>query len=328
MRFCIDHRLLSLTVLMLLLVVSFWGFSHVKQDFMPDMNRPQMTLDVWMPEGTRITRTAQEVEQIEAHVRRLAHVTDVSSFVGRGPLRFLLTYEPEMSNSAYGQLLISLDSYEAIPELKQRIAAYLYAFHPVAITSVDAFKLGPGGGAVVARLSGPDAQVLREQAEKVKTVMRANPNARSIRTDWDWPVLTQSIIMAGARAQETGVTREALAQSLAMNFSGSQAGVYRHEDDLLPIYLRPPMEQRSGIDRLNDTHVWSTSQQHWIPIGQVIDGQQTHWETPVIYRLDRKRVLRVYCKQITGTTDALYRQLQEPVETIALPEGYTLQWGR
>ncbi len=326
-KLCVGHRFLSIATLLLLLFTSFWGFGFVKQDFMPDMNRPQITLDVWMPEGTRIARTAHEVEQIDAYVRGLAHVTDVAGFVGRGPLRFLLTYEPEMSNSAYGQLLISLDTDEVIPELKRRIAAYLLEHHPMAITSVDAFKLGPGGGSVVARLSGPDGQVLRDLAEEVKGVMRANPNARSIRTDWDWPVLTQTIAMAGARAQETGVTREVLAQSLAMNFSGSQAGTYRHEDDLLPLYLRPPREQRTGIENLTNTHIWSTSQQHWVPIGQVIDGQETRWETPVIHRLNRIRVLRVICKQISGTTDALFRELKQPLEALSLPEGYTLEWG-
>ena len=324
---CINHRRISLTAVVGILMVAMWGFGFVKQDFMPDMNRPQITVDIWMPEGTHIDRTAGEMAAIDEYIRTLDGVTNVASFVGRGPLRFLLTYEPEMPSSAYGQLLVSLDDYRRIPALRSHLTAYLNEHHPRVITSVDAFKLGPGGGAVVARLSGPDANVLREQAEKVKAVMWADENTRSIRTDWGRPVKVQAVHLAEARSREAGVTRPEVSQSLAMNFSGAVVGMYRQEDDLLPIILRPPYEQRRGIENVGDVHTWSELRHDWIPIEQVTDGQSVQWEIPVIHRLNRMRVLRVICKQKTGTTDGLFRQLHQPIENIELPDGYTLEWG-
>lgn len=327
LRASIDHRWISLAVVTLMLMVAIWGFGFVKQDFMPDMNRPQITLDLWMPEGTHIDRTAEEIAAIDSYIRRLDGVTDVASFIGRGPLRFLLTYEPEMPNSAYGQLLVSLDDYQRIPTLREHLTSYLSKHYPQAVTSVDAFKLGPGGGAVVARLSGPNSDILRDLAEKVKTVMWADDNTRGIRTDWGQPVKVQSVNMAEVRSREIGITRPEISRSLAMNFSGAVVGVYRQEDDLLPIILRPPPTQRFGIENVDNVHIWSETQRCWIPIGQVIDGQNLQWEVPVIYRLNRKRVLRVFCKQKTGTTAGLFQQLREPIEKIELPEGYTLEWG-
>ncbi len=324
---CIDHRRMSLAAVVVLLMTAMWGFGFVKQDFMPDMNRQQITVDVWMPEGTCIDQTAQEVASVSDYVRKLEGVESVASFVGRGPLRFLLTYEPEMPSSAYGQLLIKLDDYRKIPALKANLSSYLNEHHPVAITSVDAFKLGLGGGAVVARLCGPDASVLQQLAEQVKAVMWANRNTRSIRTDWGQPVKVQAVHLAEARSREAGVFRSELSQSLAMNFSGTAVGVYRQEDELLPIILRPPQRQREGIENTSNVHVWSEARQDWIPIEQVTDGQSVEWETPLIRRLNRMRVLRVSCKQVDGTTDGLLRQLQQPIETIKFPEGYTLEWG-
>ncbi len=232
-----------------------------------------------------------------------------------------------MPSSAYGQLLVSLDDFRKIPALKAELNSYLEKHHPRAITSVDAFKLGPGGGSVVARLSGPDAGVLRELGNKVKAVMALNHNARGIRTDWGEPVKVQSVQLAKTRSREIGVTRPELSQSLAMNYSGAVVGTFRHKDDQIPIMLRPPREQRLGIENISNFHAWSHSQGHWIPVDQVTDGQSLDWELPVVHRLNRLRVLRVSCKQIEGTTDGLFRQLKTPLENLALPEGYTLEWG-
>ncbi len=324
---CVDHRWFTLSAVVLLLAGAMWGFGFVKQDFMPDMNRPQMTVDVWMPEGTHIDCTRDEVATISDYIRTLEGVEDVASFIGRGPLRFLLTYEPQMPDSAYGQLLIGLDDYKKIPALRSHLTTYLVEHHPRAITSVDAFKLGPGGGAVVARLSGPDEKILRELAEKVKIVMRDHDNARTIRTDWGEPVKVQTVHLAEARSREVGITRPTISQALAMSFSGVPVGVYRQKDDLLPIILRPPYEQRHGIENIANIHVWSGSRHDWIPIEQVTDGESVEWETPVIHRRNRMRVLRVSCKQIEGTTDGLLRELRQPIEAIELPDGYSLEWG-
>ncbi|AFM23814.1 efflux RND transporter permease subunit [Desulfomonile tiedjei] len=324
---CIDHRWITLAVVMAQLLIAIWGFGFVKQDFMPDMNRPQFTLDVWLPEGTHIYETSNQVAAIETFVRTLDGVRDVTSFVGRGPLRFLLTYEPEMQNSAYGQLLVTVDHYERISTLREQLTTYLKNHHPNAVTSVDAFKLGPGGGAVVARLSGHDVNTLRDLAEKVRAVMYAHGNTRSIRTDWGDRVKVESLRLADARSREIGVTRPDIARSLAMNFSGSAAGLYRKGDDLLPVMLRPLRDQRCGVDNVDNVQVWSTAQSRWVPIDQVTEGAVSCWEDPVIHRLNRIRTIRVSCKQVTGTTDTLFRQLRMPIESIELPPGYKLEWG-
>ena len=83
-----------------------------------------------MPEGSLISRTADELAGIDAYVRSLDGVEDVATFVGQGPLRFLLTYEPQMPDSAYGQLIVTVDDHRRIPELRAHLTAYLEAHQP------------------------------------------------------------------------------------------------------------------------------------------------------------------------------------------------------
>jgi len=246
----IDYRWLTLAGVIGLLAVAMWGFGHVKQDFMPDTNRTQFTIDIWMPQGTHIDSTAKTLEQVEQHVAGLKGVQNTASFIGRGPLRFLLTFSPEMPDSAYAQLLVDVDDFTRVEALKKEIQQWLDKDMPQVIGSVDAFKLGPGGGAVVARLSGPESTTLRSLAGRVMKIMAEHPNTRSIRTDWGNQVKVGEVEFSNRRAQELGISRPEVAGAVAMNFTGAVVGQYRYRDDLLPIILQPPKEQRDTIAHL------------------------------------------------------------------------------
>lgn len=324
---CIKYRKVTLGGVSLILILSFVAFSYVKQDFMPDMNRSQMTLDMWMPEGTHISETKNELLSIQEYVQKQKGVTDVSAFIGQGPLRFLLTYEPQMPNSAYGQLIINLKNSSYIESLKENLSIYLNKEHPNAVTSVDAFKLGPGGGAVVSRVIGTDPYVLMSIAKQIKQVVEQQHNTRSTRTDWGAPVKIQTLKLSQDKAESLGISRADISQSLEMNFSGATVGYYREKDERLPIVLQPIQEQRKNLDNLKDAVIWGAQSKSWLPLEQAIDGKEISWEYPVIQRINRHRVIRVITKPQKGTTDALFHSLKPVIEQIALPENYTLEWG-
>jgi multidrug efflux pump subunit AcrB len=324
----IDHRWLTLAGMIGLLAVAMWGFGHVKQDFMPDTNRTQFTIDIWMPQGTYINSTANTLEQVERHVAAIKGVRNTASFIGRGPLRFLLTFSPEMPDSAYAQLLVDVDDFRRVAALKTEIQQWLDKDMPQVIGSVDAFKLGPGGGAVVARLSGPESATLRRLADRVIKIMAEHPNARSIRTDWGNQVKVGEVKFSNRRAQELGISRPEVAGAMDMNFTGYVVGQYRCRDDLLPIILQPPRKQRDTISAFDDVQVFSRVKNKWVPVQQVTNGMATAVENSIIRRLNQKRTLQVFCKQREGTTDALFRQLSPVIEKeLKLPAGYTLAWG-
>ncbi len=324
---CINHRLVTLVTVVLLLGAALYGFGFVKQNFFPGSTRPQFTIDVTYPEGTHINETDREIKKIESYVRRLEGVTEITSFVGRGALRFILTYVPEMVNSGYGQLLVSVDDYRKIEELSAKITAYLQDEHPDAVPKVEGFQLGPGGKAVEARFAGPDPRVLRDLADQAKQIMWAHSNTSTVSSNWGERVKVAAVKMAEVRSRETGVTRADIGSSLAISFTGSTAGLYREGKDLLPIIVRLPEKQRSNIESIEDTMVWSNGIGDFVPIGQVSNGTQTLWEDPVIHRLNRNRTITVACEQVEGTVNGLFQELRPQIEKISLPEGYTLEWG-
>jgi len=324
---CINLRWLTIAVVVGILGLAMYGFGFVEHNFFPDSSRPQFTIDMTFPEGTHIEETAERLERLERYVATLDGVTDVTTFVGSGGLRFILTYSPESYNASYGQLLVSVADYKLNAELIPKVAAHINSHFPDAVSKVEAFKLGPSSGAVEARFIGPDTSVLRDLADQAKAIMWANDNTATVQSDWGEKVKVVSVNMAAARSREIGVTRPEIASSLATNFSGSVAGLYREGEDLLPIIVRQPLAQRTGIDNLQQVLVWSDVAGKAVPIDQVTDSATVRWEDPVIHRKNRMRTLTVSCQQVSGTADALFRELRASIEAIELPPGYTLEWG-
>ena len=324
---CVKHRWVTISAVVGMLVCAIIAFGSIKKNFFPDAPRSQFTVDVWLPEGTHIDDTASALDKLAKEIKKLDGITDITAFAGRGALRFILTYNQEMPNASYGQLLVDVKDFRKIKKLIPQVLEITKRITPNAVTSADMFKLGPGGKAVEVRLQGPDTDVLRMLASKVKTILAKNPNARTVKTNWGELAKTQQINMALTRAREIGVSRSEIAQTLAMNFSGVNVGLYRENENLLPIILRPPLEQRQGIDNLNNVQVWSNVAQQTVPLAQVVDGTTVIWENPVIHRLNRMRTITVSCSQITGTANGLFKTIKSDIEAIDFPAGYSMQWG-
>ena len=127
---CIRLRWLTATVVVGLFAVSLWGFQFVDKSFFPDSTRPQFIVDFWLPQGTYIEDSVRAAESVEQYLLSVAGVTHVTTLVGAGGMRLLLTYAPEKENSAYVQYLVDVDDYAKIDDLVETVEAHLATDYP------------------------------------------------------------------------------------------------------------------------------------------------------------------------------------------------------
>lgn len=328
LRACIRRRYLSTATVAGVFALSLWGFGFVEQSFFPSSTRAQFTVDYWLPQGSHIDTTRRDAEDIEALLLAEEGVTHVTTTVGQGSLRFLLTFQPEQQNSAYAQFLVDVDDYRVIAELLPRIESELAARFPNALAYAAPFQLGPGSsGKIQARLSGPDADELRRLANQVASIYRSDADAKAIRTDWRQRVKLVRAVLAEEQANLNGITRSMVAAAIQEGFEGVTAGVYREDDLLLPIIVRASEAQRSDINSLSSLQIWSPVAQQMIPLRQVVRSFETVFEDEIIHRRDRKRTLTVYADPKTGIASDLFTRLRPQVEALPLPAGYSLEWG-
>jgi multidrug efflux pump subunit AcrB len=333
---CMRFRWVTLAVLIAMLVAGLWGFGFVRQSFFPPSTRPQFMVNYWLPQGTHIKRTEDDIAKLEAKILDMDGTSNVASVVGGGPPRFLLTLQPEDTNSAYGLLLVSVDDYKKIPDLRKKIQDVLEAEFPDAQGFSRTFMLGPGDPATIqARLSGPDHETLRKLSDEISAVLKAHPNVVDLNDDWRQRVPVVRPIVAESQARDAGITRTQINNTIQGIFEGQQVGYFRERDELLPIVFRSPEADRKSVDELLNSQIWSPVAGRTIPLSQVVSGFQTVSENARIKRRDRIPTLTVKCDPGEGEASALLLELKpqveerfaELVDEWSLPGGYTLEWG-
>ena len=325
---CLRARWLTIIFMIGLLVAAIYGFGYVKQSFFPNSTTPMFYVNYWRSEGTDIRATAKDMQAIQKHIGKLNHVTDVTSVVGKGALRFMLIYTPEKPNSSYGQFLVTVDNYKNIPTVLDQVRVYLQKNFPGSEPTFKRIKLGPGTGEdIEARFSGPDPKVLRKLAYAAEGIMHKDLNATDIRSDWRQPVKMLEPIYSETQARNTGISRADLSDALAMTYSGLPIGIYREGDEFLPILSRSPDRERLNIASITDIQIWSPVLGRQVPISQVVSAFKTVWENARLKRRNRILTITVSCNPIKGLPSVLFNTLRNQIEAIPLPAGYKMEWG-
>ncbi|ELU8560336.1 TPA: efflux RND transporter permease subunit VmeI [Vibrio parahaemolyticus] len=331
LEFCMRRAWLTVVVLIVGLGASVYGFTLVKQSFFPSSTTPIFQLDVWLPEGTDIRATNDKLKELESWLAEQEHVDHITTTAGKGLQRFMLTYAPEKSYAAYGEITTRVDNNEALAPLMARFRDHLKANYPEINYKLKQIELGPGGGAKIeARIIGSDPTVLRTIAAQVMDIMYADPGATNIRHDWRERTQVLEPQFNESQARRYGITKSDVDDFLSMSFSGMTIGLYRDGTTLMPIVARLPEDERIDIRNIEGMKIWSPAQSEFIPLQQVTMGYDMRWEDPIIVRKNRKRMLTVMADpDILGeeTASTLQKRLQPQIEAIQMPPGYSLEWG-
>lgn len=159
LEFCLRRAWLTVITLVIMLGVSLYGFTLLKQSFFPSSTTPMFMVDVWLPEGTDIRATNATLKELENKVTQDERVAFVSASAGKGSQRFMLTYTPEKSYSSYGELIIRVNTFEDVIPVMSKLSAMLDADHPELEYKIKQIMLGPSSGSKIeARLVGPIRQ--------------------------------------------------------------------------------------------------------------------------------------------------------------------------
>jgi multidrug efflux pump subunit AcrB len=325
---CMRKPILTTMVLIGLLAGAVYGFRLLPNSFFPDSTREQIMVDVWLPAGTRLDQTDRVTGEMAKSIKEIPGVTHITTSVGQGTLRFLLTYSPERADSSYALFLVDVKNHRLINDVLPKIQQGLSDKFPDAQIITKRFLLGPGeGGRVQVRFSGENYNTLRELAGQAMDILREDGGAKGIRIDSREPVPVLRPLFSEAQARLTGITRTDLGVALATASSGRPIGIYRESDELLPIVARSPASERANPDLLRDVQIFSPVAGRFIPVRQIVSDFATTLEDPIIMRRDRLPTITVHADPTSGLASALFGRVRNKIEAIPLPPGYRMEWG-
>lgn len=328
LEFVLQNQKKSLAIVIILFFVGVKMFSLVPPGFMPESQREQFVIDVFLPQGTDIRTTESVMLEIERDVQTNEGVTNTTSFIGAGGLRFMLIYSPEPQNSSYAQMLVDVDDFEVIAPLIAKLQVELNERYEQAAINVWKFVLGPGGGKKIeAAFSGPDSRVLRELAEQAKQIMTETPELISIQDDWRQQVPVISPIYSSDTAQQFGLTTQELNQALEQSLVGKQIGVFREGNDIIPIKVTAPEHERTHERTIENTQVFSPTANQYLQLEQFVERVDLTWQDSMLRRVDRIPTIIAQADPLSGvlTSDAL-QAVKGKIESMELPVGYQLEW--
>src|SRR5437667_2510443 len=259
-QWCVDHRVKVVAATVGVFALSIVGFGHVQQQFFPLSERPELFLQLRLPEGTAFNVTEKSVKKAEALLKDDKDIATYTSYVGQGSPRFWLGLNPQLPNEAFAEIVIVSKDVEARERIKARLEkAVAEGDLNEARVRIDRFNFGPPVGFPVQfRVIGPDANTVRDIAYKVRDVVRQNPNVVEPQLDWNEQSPYLKLVVDQDRARALGLTPQDVSQALAMLISGAQVTTIRDGIEKVGVVARAVPSERLDRARVGDLTVTST----------------------------------------------------------------------
>lgn len=313
-------------VLILLLGAAGWGFRFIPQKFTPMLNKQYFSIDLWLPEGTRIEETEKRMLQIASYLNQMEEVKNVSTFSGQTPPRYYLSNAAYGPQSNYAQCLVETTTPEASKALQQQLQKEIAHLLPDGIVRVNSFEINSVPQALIeARFCGENPEVLDSLTQLAIEIMRKNPKVMNARNEWGNRAM---VIQAGydpVKAGKVNIGRNDMMTAVKSVTDGTPIGIYRDHDKKVPVLLYTSPKEDWDQHTLKDLQVWNGNGS--APLAQVTSRIQTGWEYPLVRTYNRQLSMAAQCDVKPGyTMKEVHSEIREAIEQIQLPQGYTFFW--
>ena len=283
---CVAYRKTVIALTFGALILGVLGFRFVEQQFFPDSSRPELMVDMWLPEGSSYQATETEAKRFEQWLAQQPEVQSYTTFVGIGAPRFYLPMDQQFNQSNLAQLIVVPSDLKARNRLREKIFALFRNDFPNVRGRARLLPNGPPVAYPVQfRVSGPDRLVVRNLANQVKQKVQANPHTLGVNDNWNEAIKILRFNVDQDKARALGVSSQSIATTLQAAVSGLTIGYFREGDRLIEIAARAPLSERDQTNRLRDINIQTASGKA-VPLAQVVTPSFV-WEPGVLWRYNR-----------------------------------------
>ena len=326
---CVVHRKKVIVATLALFGLGVVALTHVPEQFFPLSNRPEVIVDLWLPEGSAFEQTEAAAKRMEAMLAKDQDVEHVASYVGSGTPRFFMLIVQQLANTNLAELVVMTKDNKARERVMQRVRQMLETDFPNVRGRVKRLNVGPPMDYPLAfRVLGENPNIVRGTAEQVAEVVRDHPGTVDVNDDWHDRMPSFRLMLDQDKARALGVSTASLSQALQAHYAGIPVGQLREQDKLIDIVWRASLELRTAADELPDVAV-RTANGKSVALSQFVKFE-TVFEDGVRWRRNRFPAISVRAdvadgKMAPDVAAEIIPKLK-PIQD-SLPAGYFIETG-
>ena len=329
LTWALRHRRWVVAGTAVLFFLSLAAFTLVEQQFFPAADRAELLISLTLPHNGSIAGTQREVSRLEKILLEDPGIAHHTTYVGAGAVRFYLPLNVQLENANFAQVVVVTKSYEVRDAVRDRLQRALEEQFPAVLSRVEPLQLGPPvDWPIQYRVGGPDIGEVRALADRVATLLQANPTARTI--NFNWYDMGRSVLVTvdQEKARLVGVTSEQIARSLDELLSGRTVTQLRDDIYLVDVRGRAVDQDRRDLASIRDLQL-RLPNGNTAPLAQIASFSYG-LEEPVVWRRDRLPTITVQADIVPGLQAAtVNQQLASAMGEIraSMPPGYRLEEG-
>ncbi|MBQ7498103.1 MAG: efflux RND transporter permease subunit [Selenomonas sp.] len=301
LEYCLLHRKMVLAATAATFVLSLYGLTFVKQEFFPGSLRPELVMEMRLPEGSSMEATGREMERmasfLDEHKERLENY---SYYVGRYAPRFVLTVSPQESSDNFGQFVIVTKNTEEREKLRQELTEELAENFPDVQPNIQTIQTGPPADyPVMLRVAGRTVEEAKDLARKTAALVAEDPNVYNVNENWGYKSRVMHLELDQDKLRALGLSSQNVAKMLHTEITGAKAAEFYTGDRTIDIDLRTAEEDRQSLDKLKDLPIY-LGQAGYVPLSQIAKISY-EGEEGLVKRVDLRPTITVQANIHSGT---------------------------
>lgn len=325
---CFSHPYVTISAGLASIVIGIVLMGKLPQKLMPVADRNQFAIEIYLPTGTAVEKTALVADSIENILHKDPRVVSVTSFIGCSSPRFHTAYAPQIGGTNYSQLIVNTQgNAETVELLDEYSEKYTNAF-PGARVRFKQISFSQAVYPIELRLSGQNLDSLKYVADRYLSLLRSMPEVELAQTNFSEPQTCAKVVLKEDEASRLGVNNIQIESLLAMRYgSGLPVANVWEGDYNIPVTIKSKNADCSDFSDLKDEMIPVMGGLDNVPLRQIADIVPGVKDGQIVRRNGIYTVTVMSDVRRNVNVAAFTAGLKEKIADIPLPEGVSLAYG-
>lgn len=354
----IRHKWISVATAILILGISVWSMSYLRNIFFPDFDYDQFVVECTFPMESNPDNIRGRMFLLSDSIKADKDVESVAISMGGAPGRYCLVRPIPSGGEEYAEFIIDCKDFKTVRRLSNEMIAKIRAIAPDAYVRARRYNLSVSTTHTVeVEFAGPNADTLRVLSAKAEEIMRRcrYVDPLSVQNNWLGKQRSISLAYSPYSATVAGINRNDVGNALLAATDGYTIGVINDNDKVVPINMLIRNNDGSKVADLYSLPVWTTLNMsvseddmkgvmngsvstdeitekmfNTTLLSAVVDSIHSTWSEGMIHRLNGRRAIEAECdpdfSNPNATPAKILEDITPAIKAIPLPEGYTMRF--